>query len=138
MNSQTPVSHPSYKKHRRQFWLQIFLPMLVSILIIVVVATLTGIAAFGENGDAPLWAAISTIWLVIPAMIFGLIFLVILLGIIYLLARALEIIPPYTAKAQYYVNRATDETKRFSDMATKPVLFIDGLAASVKTFFGQD
>ena len=138
MKPQLSENHPSYKNHRRQFWLQIFLPMLGSILLIIAVAVLTGLAAFGENGDAPRWAAISTIWLVIPAMFFGLLFLGILAGLVYMLARALKVIPPYTSKAQYYVNRATSETRRFSNMATKPVLFLEGITASIKAFFGRD
>ena len=137
MKHQILDNHFSYQNHRRQFWVQIFLPMILAVLLIIVIAVLTGIAAFGENGEAPRWAAISTIWLVIPVMIFGLLILAILVGLIYLLAQALKTSPPYTAKAQYYVNRATSETKRFSDMATKPVLFLEGIIASLKALFGR-
>ena len=138
MNSQISGNHPSYQNHRRQFWLQIFLPILLAVLIIIAVAVLTGMATFGKNGDAPRWAAISTIWLVIPVMIFGLVFLVLLAGLVYLLARALKAMPPYTAKAQYYVNRGASEAKRFSDIATKPVLLLEGLRASLKALFGRN
>jgi FtsH-binding integral membrane protein len=129
--------HLSYQNHRRQFWWQVFLPMFLAVLIIVAVAVLVGMATFGENGDSPRWAAISTIWLVIPIMAFGLLFLAILLGFIYLLAQALKVTPPYTAKAQYYVNRGASEAKRFSDLATKPVLFIEGIKASLRAIFGR-
>jgi len=138
MNSQTPENHPSYKNHRRQFWLQIFLPMLIAVLLIIAVAVWTGIATFGQGGDSPRWAAISTIWLVIPVMFFSLLFLAILIGLIYLLAKALNAIPLYAIKGQYYVNRGADEAQRLSDMATKPVLFIEGIRASVKAFFGKN
>ena len=138
MKPQLSGNHPSYQNHRRQFWLQIFLPMLLAVLLIIAVAILTGLAAFGENGDLPRWAAISTIWLVIPVMIFGLLFLVLLAGLVYLLARALKVMPPYSSKAQYYVNRAASEIKRFSDMAAKPVLFLEGIIASLKAIFGRN
>ena len=138
MKPQFSRSHPSYKNHRRQFWIQIFLPMLLAILLIISVAVLTGTTAFGEGGDILRWAAISTIWLVFPVMIFGLIFLAILAGFIYLLARALKFMPPYSSKAQYYVNRAASEIKRFSDVAAKPVLFLEGITASLKAFFGRN
>lgn len=131
-------NHASYKNHQRQFWIQIFLPMILAILLIIAVAVAAGWAAFGGNGDSPRWAAISTIWLVIPVMVFSLIFLIILIGLVYLLARTLKISPPYTAKAQYYVNRATSVVKRFSDMATKPVLFLEGTKASLKAFFERN
>ena len=131
-------NHSSYQNHRRQFWTQIFLPLILAVLLIITVAVFTGIATFGESADSPRWAAISTIWLVIPVMIFGLLFLAILVGLIYLLARALKISPPYTAKAQYYVNRATSAAKRFLDMATRPVLFLEGIKASLKAIFERN
>jgi uncharacterized membrane protein len=135
---QIPQNHYSYTAHRRQFWLQIFLPVILTVILIIAVAAITGIAAFGANGDSPRWAAISTIWLLIPVMIFGLLFLAILGGLVYLLARTLQVLPPYTSNAQYYVNRAASEIKRFSDMAAKPVLFVEGLKASLKAFFGRN
>ena len=138
MKPQLSGNHPSYRNHRRQFWLQIFLPLILAVLLIIAVAVVSGIAAFGQNGDAPRWAAISTIWLVIPVMIFGLIFLAILLGLVYLMVRALQGLPPYTSKAQYYVNRGASEVKRFSDLAAKPVLFIEGIIASLKIIFGRN
>ena len=138
MNSQIPGNHLSYKNHQRQFWLQIFVPMLVAILLIIALAVLIGMASFSETGDSPRWAAVSTIWLVIPVMFFGLLFLIALVGLVYLLAKALNVIPPYSAKAHYYMNRGTSEVKRFSDMATKPVFFLEGISASLKAFFGRD
>ena len=131
-------NHASYKNHQRQFWIQIFLPMILAILLIIAVAVAAGWAAFGGNGDSPRWAAISTIWLVFPVMVFSLIFLIILIGLVYLLAQTLKISPPYTAKAQYYVNRATSAVKRFSEMVTKPVLFLEGTKASLKAFFERN
>jgi hypothetical protein len=132
---QIPDRHPSLQKHQRQFWLQIFLPMIVTVLIIIAVAVITGLATFGESGDSPRWAAISTIWLIIPVMFFGLLFLAILAGLVYLLARLLKIIPPYTAIAQHYTYRASDIAKRISDGAAKPVILLQSILASIQTFF---
>jgi hypothetical protein len=138
MKPQFSKNHPSYQNHRRQFWSQIFLPMILTVLLIIALAVITGIAAFGANGNSPVWAAISTIWLVIPVMFFGLIFLVLVVGLVYLLARTLQVLPPYTSKAQYYVNRGASEAKRFSDMAARPVLYIEGIIASIKAIFRQN
>lgn len=135
---QIPQSHYSYIEHRRQFWQQIFLPMILAVIVIVAVAVFTGIAAFGANGDPARWAAISTVWLVIPIMIFSLFFLAVLGGLVYLLARALQVFPTYTSTAQYYINRAASQIKRFSDMATRPVFFIEGIMARLKAIFGRN
>ena len=138
MNSQISGNHLSYRKHQRQFWLQIFVPMLVAILVIIAAAVLIGLATFSGTSDSPRWAAISTIWLVMPVIVFGLFVLIILVGLVYLMAKSLNVIPPYTAKAQYYVNRGASEVKRYSNMATKPVMFLEGISASLKAFFGRD
>ena len=66
-----------------------------------------------------------------------LVLLAILGGLVYLLARTLQVLPPYTSKAQYYVDRGTSEVKRFSDMAAEPVLFIEGIIARLKAIIGQ-
>lgn len=137
MNSRFSKDRPSYQNHRRQFWIQIFLPMILAVLLIIVVAVITGMAAFGATDNSPVWAAISTIWLVIPVMFFGLISLIVLAGLVYLLARTLQVLPPYTSKAQYYVNRGSSEVKRFSDMAAEPVLFIEGIIARLKAIIGR-
>lgn len=137
MNSQIPKNHLSYQNHRRQFWLQIFLPMILTVLLIFAVATLTTLAAFGGSGDAPRWAAISTIWLVIPIMLFGLLVLTILVGLVYVMARGLKEIPTYTSQAQQQVNRAKRAIKHYSDTAAKPVFFIEGITASLKAIFGK-
>lgn len=134
---QLPRNHHSYKSHRRQFWIQIFLPIILAVLFIIAIAVVTSMAAFGPNDNSPVWAAISTIWLVVPVMFFGLVFLVFLIGMAYLLAQALKVVPSYSLKTQHFLNRATSQIKHFSEMAVKPVLFIEGIKASLKTFFGQ-
>lgn len=135
---QIPPSHYSYLEHRRQFWLQIFLPMILAVIVIVALAVISGIAAFGVNGDPARWAAISTIWLVVPVMIFGLLFFAVLGGLVYLLARGLQVLPTYTSNTQYYIQRVTGQIKRSSDMATRPVFFIEGIMARIKAIFGRN
>jgi hypothetical protein len=134
---QVPDRHTSYQKHQRQFWSQILLPIILAALTVILAAVLAGIATFGIDGDSPRWAAISTIWLVIPVMFFGLLFLAIVAGLIYLLTRSLKAIPPYTIKAQHYAYRVSGIVKRISDEVAKPVIFVEGILASIKAFFGR-
>ncbi|GAB4504340.1 MAG: hypothetical protein Fur0043_13340 [Anaerolineales bacterium] len=130
-------NHLSYRKHRRQLWQQILLPFLLTLSLVILVAVLTSLAAFREGGEVLRWAAISTIWLVIPLMGFGLLLLALLLGLIYLLARAFQVIPSYSAKAQYYVNHVASKTRRISDMSVRPIFFVEGIVASLKRLLGR-
>ena len=67
--------HESYLKHRKQILWQIILPVALTSLLIVALIVLINIATFNQGGDVARWAAISTIWIVIPIMIGMLIFL---------------------------------------------------------------
>ena len=83
--------------------MQIILPVVLSALVLIGMIVLISFATFKSGGDVGRWAAISTIWIIIPALIAGLIVLAILIGLIYLMARALGALPHYTGIAQDYV-----------------------------------
>lgn len=131
----TPPTHYSYLKHRRQFARQILLPIVLSALIFVGMIVWVSVAAFTQGGDVGRWAAISTIWVIIPIMIGGLIFLAILAGLIYLLARALGILPYYTGVAQDYVYKTKGYIVRGADLAVRPILAVNGWLETIKALF---
>jgi len=127
--------HPSYKKHRKERTIQIILPVVLTVVLIIVSIVLINIATFRDGGDVARWAAISTIWIVIPIMIGMLIFLALLLGIVYLLAKLLNITPTYTNMAQGYVRKAAVYIKRGADAVIKPVIQLQGFLATIEAFF---
>lgn len=138
MNAKLPQPvHESYRRHRKQVGWQIILPVLLSAVFCIALIVLIWFATFRDGGDVARWAAVSTIWIVVPIMIGMLIVLALLGGLVYLMARLLNIAPNYTALAQDYVHKAAGYVKRGADAAVKPVLFVDGLGASIRTFFGR-
>jgi hypothetical protein len=96
---------------------------------------LISLATFNEGGDVGRWAAISTIWIVIPIMLAGLIVLAIIAGLIYFLALALGALPYYTGIAQDYVYKAQAYIVRAADMVVKPVLALNGYLENIIAFF---
>jgi hypothetical protein len=124
--------HPSYQLHRRQMWTQILLPILLATLIFVGVIVITSMATFRDHGGVARWAAISTIWLVMPVMLAGLIFLIVLLALIYLLARLIGLIPPYSYQAQRIVYRIEGNIKRGTEMILRPALFVDTIRSQIQ------
>lgn len=111
--------------------------MILSALLFVGMIVWISLATFRQGGDVGRWAAISTIWIVIPIMIAGLIVLAILIGLIYLLARALGALPYYTGIAQDYVYKARGYIVRAADMAASPIIKLDGWLESIKAFLGR-
>ena len=129
--------HESYLRHRKEIAWQIILPVVLTALLIVALIVLVNIATFNQGGDVGRWAAVSTIWIIIPVMLAGLILLALIGAVIYLLARLLNIAPTYTGMAQDYVHKAAGYIKRAADAVVKPILLLDGIGASIKAFFGR-
>lgn len=129
--------HYSYQQHRKQRVTQVILPVMISALLMIAMIALVSLATFRSGGDVGRWAAISTIWIVIPILLAGLILLLVLIGLIYLMARALTGLPYYTGIAQDYVYKARGYIIRAADMAAKPILALDGWLESIKAFFGR-
>ncbi|NJC96423.1 MAG: hypothetical protein FIB03_08810 [Anaerolineae bacterium] len=138
MNAKIPrPMHESYLKHRKQLAWQIILPVVLTALLIVALIVLVNVATFRDNGDVARWAAVSTIWIVVPIMIGMLIFLVLLVGLVYLMKKLLDITPTYTGMAQDYAHKFAGYIKRGADAVVKPIFVLDGLGTSIKAFFGR-
>src|SRR5512140_2541351 len=97
--------HPSYRAHRRQAAWQILVPVIVAGLLLIGAAVLVSLATFRGHGDVERWAAISTIWLVLPVMLGGLLVLVALVAVAYLLGRVASFVPRCTCQAQQFASK---------------------------------
>lgn len=135
-NIPQPV-HDSYLKHRRDRTWKIILPVMASAVLCLGLVVLVNIATFSWNGDVARWAAISTIWIAVPIMLGMLVFLALVAGMIYLLARLLTILPTYTGKAQDFFYMIESRARRLADAAAKPFIFIDSLGAGINRFLGR-
>ncbi|MEW6405346.1 MAG: hypothetical protein AB1649_26445 [Chloroflexota bacterium] len=130
--------HYSYQLHRKQVGTQILLPVILAGVLIVALTVVIILATFRGGGDVGRWAAISTMWISVPVLIFGLLGLVVAAGLIYLLARLLDILPTYTGLAQDYVYKARGYIIHAADMAVRPIIAINTFMSRVKAFFGRD
>ena len=129
--------HESYRRHRKQRTSQIILPIVLGALLFLAMVILVNIATFRDSGDVGRWAAISTIWIVIPVCIMGLIFLAVLGGLVYLMGRLLGVMPTYTGKAQDFVHKLAIRIHRAADLAAKPVFSVSGFGATLKALLGR-
>ncbi len=130
-----PIRHDSYSQHRRQWWWHIVLPVLAVALILI--GALAGIllATFGQDGEVHRWAAVATMWLLAPLLLIGLLKFLVLIGLIYGMARLLAILPGYTGQTQNWLQRMEQRMKRGADAAVRPVLALEGLVASLRRVF---
>jgi len=116
---------------------QIILPVVLASLLVIAAIVLINIATFRDGGDVARWTAVSTIWIVIPIMIGMLILLFILGGLVYLMAKLLNVTPTYTGQVQDLIYKIAGYAKRGADAVVKPVLGFEGVKASINAFFGR-
>ena len=126
--------HYSYLKHRRQRFTQIILPVLVAALVMAGLVFLVSFAAFNQGGDVGRWAAISTIWIILPVLVAGLVVLAVMVGMIWLLGRGLGALPFYTGLAQDYIHIARGYVVRAVDFVVRPILALKGWGENVRAF----
>jgi hypothetical protein len=98
---------------------------------------LISIATFGWGGDVQRWADISTMWIAIPFMLEMLVVLAVVVGLVYVMAKLLDITPRYTVIAQDFMHKVVSYVKHFADAAAKPVISINSIGASISRLFGK-
>jgi len=136
MKAQLPhTPHASYLRHQKERNLQIFLPVILSAILLIALVALMSLATFNTGGDVSRWAAISTIWLILPMLLGGLILLALLVALIYGMSRLLGALPHYTGIAQHYVHLAQNRIVQGADSTSAFLINIEGHLANVKAFF---
>jgi len=93
-------------------------------IIIVAVAVVAEIATFQGGGDVSRWAAIATIWIIIPFMALMFAILILACGVVYLLGRLLKVSPRYTGIAQEYALWFNAQIMLWTDRIIQPILKI--------------
>ena len=136
MKTPLPLSRktPSYQLHRRQFIWQILVPILIAAILIIAASVF---AATRNESQASVWADISLIWLIIPALFFAFILFILLIGLIYAMAMLLKVTPTYTQKLYSLIRLAAQKIEEAADTTAKPIFFVEGISASIKRFFQQ-
>jgi sterol desaturase/sphingolipid hydroxylase (fatty acid hydroxylase superfamily) len=112
-------------KHRKQTFWQIWVPLSLSILVILFLAVLAAVSA-GTSASPTVtkWSYLSTIYLVTPILIGGFVVLAILGAIVYGMAKLLEILPIYTRIVQGFFRKMGGVIRKWSDKTVQPVLAI--------------
>jgi len=130
-----PSPSKSVKRHRKQRFWQILLP--IGVISLIIVAGIVLIIVFGIKDTLSLSQLSDTalIWLIAPGLFFALITVVILGGLIYGIAKLTGILPRYTGMAQHYVGLVPVEARKWLDKAVMPILAIESTGAKIRKFW---
>jgi uncharacterized protein involved in cysteine biosynthesis len=122
----------SYKAYQRAVFWQVIFPMLIVALIFVGVSFATSTQGAESLGK---WASISVVWLSLPMIVFLIVNLLLLAGLIYGIAKLLDITPTYTHKLTSYIYLVGEKIESFADKAAEPVIKLEGVSASLRSIF---
>lgn len=128
---------PSLQRHKKQRFWQILAPVLLGSMITLAAAVLMILALTGDVSGINLSqvADTSLIWLILPVVIFGVVFGMIILGMIYTAARLLNVLPHYTFLFQQYAALVEAKIKLWTKKGMDPVITVESVKSAVSAFF---
>ena len=124
-STRNPVT---YQKHRHEVFWQITVPIAIGVILIVGTAIVVAVGASAEQISK--LADVSLISLIIPAMIFTLIFIAINVAVIYGLVRLVVLLPFYSKVAQDFLIVVHFRVQKVGDVITEPFLRVHAWRAS--------
>lgn len=108
--------------HRRQMIKQVWLPLGISLVIVLGLMILTLIGAFQGSPAVTHWGAISAILIIIPILLILFIFLALTGAMIFGMTKLLKKTPEWMLKAQLIMVRVSMMVRRAADAAVQPVI----------------
>ena len=126
---------PTVHAHKQQVWWQILVPMILTALLGLAAGGLTIAASVSDTSRARLWADVSIIWLLAPALLIALAGITVLIGMIYALVRLARATPRYTSRAQQVAGLVAAGTRKAADGVTKPFVWFRQAWAIIKSIF---
>lgn len=121
-----PITRAS---HRREAFWQITFPL---IIVLVLLLALAIFVALSGSSQVSRWANVSTIWLILLAIVLALLVFAILAGLMYGMFRLLRALPSYTLRAQDTFEVIRLKTRKVSDLAVEPVIQFETIKARLR------
>ncbi len=125
-----PRETDSHRRHRREFWLQVVLPVALGALLVGA----AGVLAAGGGQVAHL-ADLSLIWLLLPCVALGWIPLALILAAVVGLHRLMTYLPAPIQQVQDAVARTVVHIRRVADRVAAPLITMNAKAAALRRVF---
>jgi hypothetical protein len=117
-----------------EFW-QIFFPALAGLILIGLLCAWVVVSA--SPGMVSQLAEISTLLLVIPIILVSSLAFFLFGGLIYLVQRLIQVIPPLTKRAQEFLQKIQAGVSRMSELIIKPVIQPSAIWTGIRNIFSR-
>ncbi len=123
------------RKHRREVFLQITVPLAVGVMLILLAAAGVIWAGIANTGNVSAWADVSLIWLVIPLMLVVFLFLGLLAGLVYVLTLGLQRLPFFMHRVQVFFRLVDMRVRKVANGSVEPVMRVQSFSAAWKALW---
>lgn len=130
-----PIQPTPSATHRRQKLWQIWVPMIVTILIVLGLETWAIIGAVQGSPQVDRWGAVSAVIVIIPVLFYGIIFLAIAGGLAFGVTYLLRKTPGVMFSIQSFMLRVALATRQVADSITKPVFATNTVTSKTKALW---
>jgi hypothetical protein len=117
---------------KRDYWVWIYLPFLIGVLVFVGIGFLVIRAGFGS---ASAWADTSLIFMLLPMIILGLVLLVLFGAMIFGIVKLIAMIPEWFLSIRRVFWQAENAVQRSGDIAVRPFTVMKSSWAALQESF---
>lgn len=135
--AELPIHASPVEMHRRQMLRQVWLPLIISIIIVLAVMIIATVGTIQGSTQINRWGNISAILIILPILLAGLIFLALIGAGIYGLRKALQVMPEFFTNLQIRAAIIALGIRRAADSSTKPIFAVNNFTVSVKTVWNR-
>lgn len=137
-----PVSRASdqdlpARQHRRQMLLQVWLPLVGTLILVLALVTLAIIGTAQGSSQVNRWGNISAIFVILPVLVGGLLLLVLTGGLAYGVNRLLKKVPDWMHAAQAFMQQIAQVVHKAADAAAEPVIKANTTQSRVSAFWDR-
>ncbi|MHC1740752.1 MAG: hypothetical protein AB9897_06525 [Anaerolineaceae bacterium] len=130
MNNELSKRTPE-EQHRRQTWLEIWLPLVFGLLICIVLIVFVIIAASQGNSAIAQWSAISLILMIVPTLFVCLLFIALIIFLDVLVIKGNHTLPAYGKLARDKVDKIATSIQK---VALSFVMFFNKVNMVIQFF----
>lgn len=113
------------ESHRRQMNRQVWLPLILTLVVVLALTVLAVIGTIQGSSEVNRWGNISTVLVIIPTMIWGVVLLAVVGGSAYGVTKLLKKVPGFMLQLQALFNQIYFIVRRVSDASTRPIFAVN-------------
>lgn len=129
LSQRNPVTN---RKHRKEVFWQVTIPLVIAVAFFLALGAFASLVGGGATTSKI--ADVALIWLIVPVMAIGLVFLVLLGAFVFGVIWLIHHVPVYTRKAQALVVSASMAIKNLTDAMVEPFLRAQSFFAALRAF----